>query len=244
MDLIELPRANTADMFQDDFLEVLRRLVHKLSQPLTSLLGSAEVALMGEIEESECRRILERSLEESRRMAEILETLRDVVEMESSGEEARPVLWTQSVRKLLEEAASVDRSHHLHLVCDAIDEVWVKASPQYLEAVTGRFIGRAIMTERGDHVVRIGLSGRGGTACLSIRRAGTSPDVDPTAQNCRSLSPPEILDLGDLDWWIVRHAIERQGGSLRINGTSVTGCSYELNMPRAPSTVAGEARTS
>ena len=242
-DLIELPRAGTTDKSRGDFLEVLRRLVHKLSQPLTSLRGSTEVALMGEIEESECRRILERSLEESHRMAEILETLRDVLEIESSGGEVQPVFWTQSVRKLLQEAVSSDRNRNLHLVWDAIDEVWVKASPQHLEAVTGRFIGRVIRTEPGNPVIRVGLADCGNTACLSISPVGTPPDAGPTANKGPAHSPPEILDPGDLDWWILRHAIARQGGALRINGAPLTGCSYELTLPRAPATAIGKART-
>lgn len=74
-----------------EVIEVLRGLAHKLSQPLTSLRGSLEVALMDEMDEKECRKVLEQSLEETYRVAEVLETLREVLEAEDPGDDFQPV---------------------------------------------------------------------------------------------------------------------------------------------------------
>ena len=60
---------------RDDFLEMLGSLAHKLSQPLTSLQGTVEVALMGEMDVKEYRRILEISFEETKRVEETAEVL-------------------------------------------------------------------------------------------------------------------------------------------------------------------------
>ena len=57
------PLATLIEEDAGDFLEVLRMLAHRLSQPLTTLLGSIEVALSGEMDESECRKVLELSLQ-------------------------------------------------------------------------------------------------------------------------------------------------------------------------------------
>lgn len=67
---------------RDEFVEALRNQIHDLSQPLTSLQGSLEVALLGEMDEAECRQILEQSLEEARRIALGFVKLRKVLEAE------------------------------------------------------------------------------------------------------------------------------------------------------------------
>lgn len=100
--LIKGHRSDISENSSDDFLEVLRALAHTLSQPLTSLQGSVEVALMGNSNESECCQILELVLQESRRMAEILEVLRELLEIEGSGEELQAVSWTQSLEGSLQ----------------------------------------------------------------------------------------------------------------------------------------------
>jgi len=219
---------NESEKIREDVLEVLGTLVHKLSQPLTSLRGSVEVALMGQIIESEFRQVLEQSLEESRRMTEIIRMLRDVLEMEGPDGDIQPVLWRQSVEKSLKEAEFGDRHCRLRLVCDVADEVRVKASPQHLDTATRRLIGRVLKAAPGNHEVRIGLSVRGEAACLSI---------------CAKSLPCETLEPGDVDWWIIHRAVERQGGWLAISGVPETGRCYQLYLPLEPSEGAGKPRT-
>jgi len=237
MKLTQLPLPAELETDSDDLLEVLRVLVHRLSQPLTSLRGSVEVALMGELDESECRRVLEISLQESHRMAEILETLRDVLEVEGAGEQVQPVSWTRSVEKLLEEAAAVDKNGCPRLVSDVKEDVWVKASPQHLDAATARLIAGAIRAARSRREVRVSLSVHGEIACLSVCEEGVTSHADAAAGR---LPPPAIEEgslLEGLDRWIVRRAIERQGGWLKVNRVS-EGCRcYHLNLPLAASEI-------
>ncbi len=186
--LRDMLEAKGAEKASEDFLEVLRKLAHKLSQPLTSLCGSVEVALMGELDEAACRQVLESVLYESRRMADALETLRDLLELEGSSEGAQPVSWTQQVEKSLQEAASAAENHHAQLVSNLKDEVWVEASPEQLDTATRKLIGRAIGEGSGKHVVRVGLSVRGETACLSvcaIERQDGALKIKDVPQNCR-----------------------------------------------------------
>lgn len=93
------PAAGVLNSNHDDFLEGLRKLVHMLSQPLTTLRGSAEVALMGHLDESEFRRFLELSLRESDRMVEVLEALRQTLDIEASRGDVPPAPGEQSPEK-------------------------------------------------------------------------------------------------------------------------------------------------
>ena len=239
-DLTRLPLATVLEADSDDFLEILRMLAHRLSQPLTSLRGSVEVALMGELDEAECRRVLELSLQESHRMAEILETLRDVLEMEGADRGAQAVCWTRSVGKLLEDAASVDKNGCPLPVSNMKKEVWVKANPQHLDTATTRLIGGAIRAARARREVRIGLSARAGTARLSVCEEGAPPETEAAANGLSANFVPEKPVLGGLDKWVVRRAIERQGGKLRVSQVSETCRCYQLHLPLATAEKAGK----
>jgi signal transduction histidine kinase len=237
MDRSSLPLAGALETTSEDFLELLRMLAHRLSQPLTSLRGSVEVALMGELGVSECRQVLELALQESHRMADALDTLRGVLEMEGSGEQVQPVSWTRRVEELLEQAASVDRDCGLQLVSDVQEGVWVKASPQHLDGATARLIAGAIRAARGNRLVRISLSAGAETACLSVCEEVTSLDAEAGVSG-----PPKTVEtpvLGGLDQWVVRRAIERQGGGLKITQDSET-CCYQLSLPLAMPEIAGK----
>ena len=230
----ERPLATVLETDSGDFLEVLRLLAHRLSQPLTSLCGSIEVAQMSELDEAECRRVLELSLQESHRMAGILETLRDVLEMEGAGEQVQPVSWTRSVEKLLEQAASVDKDGCPRLVSE-VEEVWVNASPQHLDIATARLIGGAIRAARSGREVRVSLSVHGETACLSVCEEGVPSEADAPAGR---FPPPAIQEgsaLEGLDKWIVRRAIQRQNGWLEVSQVSENCRCYQLNLPLAVS---------
>ncbi|MEJ2008479.1 MAG: HAMP domain-containing sensor histidine kinase [Acidobacteriota bacterium] len=239
--VIEQAEEQAAEKARGELVEVLRILAHKLSQPLTCLRGSVEVALMGELKEPECRRVLEQSLEESYRMAQTLETLRDVLEMEGPGEDIQPVPWKKIVGKLLEEAASAEENCPPQLICDAPDEVWVKASTQQLDTVTRRLLSRAIREASGKQTVRMMLSTYGETACLSICDEGLPSVAETMDKDGQACSQEETLEPDDLEWWMIRRAIGLQGGRLEVDCMSNIGHSYKLYLPLAFSGAARQA---
>jgi len=239
-ELTRLPLATELEADSEGFLEVLRMLAHRLGQPLTSLCGSVEVALMGELDESEYRRVLELSLQESHRMAEILETLRDVLDMEGADKHVQAVCWTRSVGKLLEAAASVDQDGCPRFVSEAKGDVWVEASPQHLDTATARLVGGAIRAARARREVRIGLSARAGTACLSVCEEGAPPETEAAANGFTANFVPDKPVLGGLDKWVVRRAIEHQGGRLSVSQVSETCRCYQLHLPLATAEMGGK----
>lgn len=237
-DHTRLPLATLPEGYRDDFLEVLRMLAHRLSQPLTTLLGSIEVALMGEMDESECRKVLELSLQESQRMAEILQALRDVLEMEGADAEVQPVSWTECVEKLLGEAApGGEESRPLRV--SKMQEVWVRASPQHLGTATARLIAGAIRAANARCEVLVSLSAHSEIACLSVCEQYAGSDAEASAGRFPAPLVQESSVLSGLDQWIVRRAIERQGGWLKITGAPEGCCCYELHLPLATSDIMG-----
>lgn len=240
MSLIELPLPSRPEKGQDEFVEVLQELAHKFSQPLTCLRGSVEVALMGEIKESECRKVLEQALEESHRIAEILEKLRDVLDMGSWRGDVQPVSWRQSIERALEDAATADRKFCAQFFCDIKGEVWVQANPYHLDMATRRFIGQAIKEGRPGQTVRVELSVLANIACLSIRGKVRSLNLEFAGEGdlSHNASQNEEPGVEMLDWWILSRTVERQGGWLKISRMPGDFCYYELRMPIARSRMA------
>ncbi len=70
---------------RDQFIKEVQGLIHKLSQPLTAMHGSLELALLQEDAPSEYRRIFRESLEEADRMMQTLALLREVLDAEDPG---------------------------------------------------------------------------------------------------------------------------------------------------------------
>lgn len=236
-DQSSVPLAGTLETTNDDFLELLRMLAHKLSQPLTSLRGSVEVALMGPLKVSECRRVLKLSLQESHRMAEALETLREVLELESTGEPVQPVSWTREVEELLEDGAPAGRDCGYQLIATLQEDIWVNTGRPQLGAATARLIAGAFRAAGAGRLVRISLSAGEGTARLAVCEEEASPDAE-----ARRPAPPQAMEariLAGLDRWVVRRAIERHGGRLEVSQNSGS-CWYTLSLPLAMPEIVGE----
>lgn len=233
MNVIELPLANAPERVRDEFVEVLKILAHKLSQPLTCLSGSVEVALMGEINDSDCREVLKQSLEESRRMAEILEALRDVLEIESSGEDHQLFSWKQNIENTLKQAAVTGVDGCVQFTCEPGDEVWVKANPYHLSIATRRLICHLTRNHCRGPVVRVGLAVFGKTACLSIyeKEAPSGVKLIPRAHWADSLG--DSVGPEGLDWWILRRVIQRYGGWAKCAQIPNADRCFQINLPLA-----------
>lgn len=240
--LTGLTLADVSETNSSEFLDILRMLTHRLSQPLTSLRGSAEVALMGEVDESEFRQVLETLLRESRRLAEILEALREILELEGAGDQLQTVSWTRTIKKLLEESPHLDGNEGLQLVSNVKEEIWVEDRPQHLEAATARLISRAIKAARGKRGVQISLLAFAETACLSVCEEGDPPDGPVGVNGLRPPFSPELLETADLDEWVVRRAIDRQGGLFKISSAPGARRCCHLSFPRVILEVAGKPR--
>lgn len=222
---------------RDDFLEVLGSLAHKLSQPLTSLQGTVEVALMGEMDVKEYRRILEISLQETQRVAETLEALRDIVEMERAGIQVQPVSWTAVIEKAVVDTAHTDQVDRPPLVSEAGREVWVKASPQRLTLATTRLIGRAVRANRDGNAVRIIVSVDKETASLKVfEECPPARDQDANGPGTPGSSAKPVP--GELEKWILNRAVEAPRGRFTIRQSSQTSRCYQLDLPLASPRIA------
>jgi signal transduction histidine kinase len=219
-----------------EFVEVLRNLIHQLSQPLTSLRGSLELALLGEVKEPECRKILQQSFEESLRLAAGLTTLREVLEAEDRGEDFQRVNWKRLVRKALKDVAPAARGKGLQLVLEPLADAYVKVNPPRVEAGLRELFRQLIRRGPQGRALRIGLSVQEGTASLLVCDEGLGSKAEASA----AATPPasnsaEEMQRTELAWWILRRSIEVQGGRLEMENISSRGVRCRVSLPLASS---------
>ena len=236
MNLEEEAVESSAQSPLPEYVEVLRNLIHELSQPLTSLQGSLELALLGEVKECGCRKVLQQSFEEAHRLARGLATLREVLEAEDPGEDFQRVNWKRLVRKALKDVAPAARGKGLRLVLEPLADAFVKVNPPRVEAALRELFRQLIRSGPKRRAIRIGLSVQEGVASLLVcdeglvSKAAASAVATPPASNSA-----EDLRRAELAWWILRRSIEVQGGRLEIEKIPLRGVRCRVSLPLASS---------
>jgi K+-sensing histidine kinase KdpD len=223
----------------NEFIEVLRGLTHELSQPLTSLRGSLEVALIGEIHETECRKVLEQSLEETNRVAEVLATLREALEAEDPGDNFQPARWDLLVTRALEAVEPAAREKGLRFVLESMAETYVNVNPLRVEAAICEFFRQMTRRSVPESAICIRLSVQKRTALLSAYGDGLQWDAAaPEAKTQPLASSPRAMERTQLEGWILRRTIEGQGGWLEIEKIPPRGFCYRIYLPLVSSETA------
>ena len=220
----------------DSLVRVLRGIIHKLSQPLTALHGSLEVALMGKIDKDACRRVLRQSVEETDRMIEALETLREVLDAEDPGDDFHPVRWRNLIAQVLEDLAPMARNKGLQVVLGPMADVYVKVNPQRIDAALRELLRQAIHRSARTGVIRIGLLSQEPWASLSVWDDGLPQDATGQAEKSQpAASFTEALEGTLPEWWILERTIKGQGGWLEIEKIPPAGLRCRLYLPLASS---------
>jgi K+-sensing histidine kinase KdpD len=223
---------------RDEFIEVLRNLIHELSQPLTSLRGSLEVALLEETGSSEHGQVLEQCLEEAHRMAQGLGTLRNVLEAEDAGEYFQPVSWKQVVKEALKEVVPMAREKALQLIVESMADAYVKVNPPRFESVMRELLQQMILHGSRGQVIRMRLSVHESGALLTVCDGRLASDANATAKETKPATRlAEALYKDQPDWWILRRSIEGQGGRLEIEKNSRGGLCCRVYIPLASSEI-------
>lgn len=223
---------SSAENLHDEFLEVLRNLTHRMSQPLTSLRGSLEVALMSDVDGIECRKIFEQSVEETDRIMETLGIIRAALDAEDSGKDSERVYWNEIVAETLEELAPFIERTRTRVVLDPLPDVGVFSSPLQLAAITRELIQGCIENSPAAGELHIRLGIKGTRASLLIERL--PPGNTPAApQHQPESGPAGSREETDFSKWILRHAIRRQDGRIETEQLPTGETRYNLSLPLA-----------
>lgn len=215
----------------------LPTVIHRLSQPLTALRGSIELALLAELSPAEYRAALKGALEQADRVVGLLDSLRDWAESEDPGDLTECVLLGTVVEEALEHLLPLADSRGLSVVFQSGVDLYVRVNSTRLRRAILKVIHHAIdrSPERGR--VRVELSTSQGNAFLVVSDEGPAaepPELD-SLRGTMTLGHlfSEASKRGSLDWAVAKNIFEAQGGAARVENTAGSGCSFRVSLPLA-----------
>ncbi len=222
----------------------LLAIIHLLSQPLTALRGSLELALVGDRSTAphrivqgtaEYRMALRESLAQADRLVGLLRSLRELAEAEEPSAEAVMVRLNELLAALVADVRPWADSLDLAITLDPLEEVCVRADAERLREALLRVLQKALERSSRGSSIRISLSQNAGSACLEVADHGpalNAEDLDPLEQP-HSFGElfSEAARRGILEWAIAKRLLEALGATARVETGRGTGCCFLVSFP-------------
>ncbi len=216
----------------------LLAMIHRLSQPLTALRGSLELALLGQRSATEYRLALKESLAQADHLVWLLDALRELAEPEDWRDLTETIQLEGLVKEVVEELLPVADSRGMSLAFESKEELTVRGSSDKIRQAIFRVIHHAMERSPERGTVRVVLSTLNLSACLRVADEGLA--AGPAALD--HLGQPssldqlfsEALERRTLEWAIAKRIFESQGGTVRVESKPVNGCCFRACLPLIP----------
>jgi hypothetical protein len=215
-----------------------RVFLHQLSQTLTSLRGTLELALLVDSDAQEYRRAIQQSLAQAEGLVQLFKSYRALAEGETSDLVNDEVGVGELLRVALEQLRPLSDSRGLAVHVEPGDNCLVQTDPARLLVALRRGLLRAIQQSPTGGKLEVSLSTKEGSACLTI---------SATAQRAEVYSPPECAEIPEResqrvlapdsaegDWTPVRRAVEALGGSVLIISAETPPLICKICLPLSP----------
>lgn len=151
---------------------VLTAVVHQMSQPLTALRGTLELALLKATSVRDHRTAEEKALAAAEQLVKILQGVREVAEACEPVTEPAPVDLTELVREVVEDLRLLAKSSAVALVLGAAAGVTVLGDRQRLYVALLKIIHFAVMRSGPRAGVRVALVMEGEEARIAVEDEG------------------------------------------------------------------------
>jgi hypothetical protein len=215
-----------------------RVFLHQLSQTLTSLHGTLELALLVDSDAQEYRRAIQQSLAQTEDLVQLFKSYRALAEGGTSDLVNDEVAVGELVRVALEQLRPLSNSRRLAVHVESGDDCLVQTDPARLLVALRRGLLRAIQQSPRGAKMEVGISSDRGSACLTI--AAIMPSADAHSQPRFGEIPDHesrkglASDSVEGDWISVRRAVEALGGSLLTITTANSALLCEICLPLSP----------
>ena len=215
-----------------------RVFLHQLSQILTSLCGTLELALLADSDAQEYRRAIQQSLAQAEGLVQLFKSYRAWAEGGTSDLVNDEVGVGELVRMVLEQLRPLSDSRRLAVHVESGDNCLVQTDPARLLVALRLGLLRAIQQSPTGGKLEASLSTEEGSACLTI---------SATAQQAEVCSPPERAEIPEResqrvlapnseegDWTPLRRAVEALGGSVLIISAETPTLICKICLPLSP----------
>lgn len=213
----------------------LLEIIHRLSQPLTALRGSLELALLGDHSAAEYRAAVSESLAQADRLVRLLRSLRELVEAGEPSPEPTTFRLNELLAGLVADAQPWAESRDVAITLNSLEEASIRADAQRVREALLRVLQKAIERSSQGSRIRITLARNAGNACLGVADPGAAlnaEDLNPLEQP-RSFGElfSEAVQRDALEWVIAKRLLETLGATVRVESGTGTGCSFLISFP-------------
>lgn len=218
-------------------LEFTAAALHLLSQPLTALRGSLELALLTESSAEEYRRNLEESLALANHLAGLIRSLRRLIELETHPEVSKTVPLKALVEKAAQDLRGMAESRNVGLAIQADAACNVEAGPETMRQVALKAIHHAIDRSPAGKVVGISLASGDGRVFLAVSDQGERLSPEDLERFFKPFSPGGAAarsSVEGLEWLTAKRAVETAGGSVQAESGTDQGFCLRIILPEAP----------
>jgi len=211
---------------------------HQVSQILTSLCGTLELALLVDSNAQEYRRVIQQSLAQAEGLVQLFRSYRAWVEGVASDLVNNKVEVGRLVRVVLEQLRPLSDSRRLAVDVESGDNCFIQTDPARLLVALRLGLLRAIRQSPTGGKLEVSLSTKEGIACLTI---------SATAQQAEAYSPPEDAEIPERDfqrvlapdseegdWTRLRRDVEALGGSVLIISAETPPLVCKVCLPLSP----------
>src|SRR5229473_2494584 len=229
---------------EESFLQINRFSAdasHELRTPLTVLQGELEaIAQKGQGLPEEVRDTIGSALEETQRLAKIVESLLAISRLEAGEARVQPMRlnFAELTRTTADQMKLLAEEKHIAMTCDGTDPVEVEADPSRLKQVVVNLLDNAIKytPERGD--VSISVTQRDGHAVLEVADSGlgiSANDLPHVFERFYRADKARSRQMGGtgLGLSIVRSICLAHGGHVTVNSTEGRGSLFRVELPLA-----------
>lgn len=217
--------------------ECLAALIHRLSQPLTALRGTLELALLKERSAADYRCAVEQAFELANLLVRLITSLRALAESSTPSSSAAPVALDELVKEVVDELRGFTTAQGLEIIGEPAAGLYVQADRERLREVLYLALASALHRSSEKGVIRIALANSEEGARLTIDDPRTGSDLVNLDQG-RTAAPPGHLfadaEKADaLDWTLTQYLVAAMGGLARVESSTALGCRFCLLWPRA-----------
>ena len=210
-------------------------VAHLLSQPLTALRGSLELALLTEPEPAGLRLAVQAGLERAEEMVRLVALLRELAEAETGGAEKELRGFGELAAEVLEDLRWLAESREIRLELNKAAEVQVWAPLARLRQAFLKIMYRAIQREPRGGTVHIELLRTGEQGCLEVRTEGAAEPLR-ASQRRVALYPvapawDAIKESTSLEWLIATRLIYSMDGTVLSDGAPAAARHYRICLP-------------
>jgi len=213
----------------------LANVAHLLSQPLTALRGSLELALLTEPEPAGLRLAVQEGLERAEEMVRLVALLRELAEAETGVAEKELLGLGELAAEVLEDLRFLAESREIRLELNKADEVQVWVPRARLRQAFLKILYLAIQREPPGQTVHIELLRAGEQGCLEVRTDGAADALRASRRRVElyPVAPAfdAIKESTSLEWLIATRLIYSMGGTVLSDGPPAAARHYRICLP-------------